>query len=62
MFAIFVFYALSMPGYKFSLPHGIVQFVVVQYLNACSLSGSTMNKSYTLLFSVFLTVVSIQII
>jgi len=27
MFAIFVFYAPSMPGYKFSIPHNIVEFV-----------------------------------
>ena len=28
MFAIFVFYAQSMSRYKFSIPNGIVQFVV----------------------------------
>ena len=28
MFLIFVLYAPSMPGYKFSIPHGIVEFVV----------------------------------
>ena len=28
MFAIFVFYARSIPGYKLSIPYGIVHFLV----------------------------------
>jgi hypothetical protein len=50
MFAIFVFYAASMPGYKFSiLPSGIVEFVMQRIL---------LNSTFTLkmqLWSMYIT-------